>query len=222
MVGVGPQDQEFRGCRDYSVVKSSDLRVDGFAVCVLFMAYDFDPRIRSFCIALTAALLLLPGLIARAGEVPQQSAEYAIVGTILDSLGSPIPGVSVRIEKSNVSNLQETTTNELGEFLLSAPTEGTFALRIEKSGFREVIQSVTINRKEHVRLNTLRAARVEINNIALPELLTRVFLLGSDDLEVVGSWCGIEKACAVEILAHCYLGRAKRSGRRLLGRFTDW
>src|SRR5215472_16362497 len=94
-----PIDQEFSGCGGYADVKSRFPR-RGFAPGVLLMAYDFDPRIRSFCIALTAALLLLPGLIARAGEVRQQSAEYALVGTIRDSLGSPIPGVSVRIEKS--------------------------------------------------------------------------------------------------------------------------
>ena len=112
------------------------------------MAYDFDPRIRCLCITFTAALLLLPGSI-NGQEVPQQSSEYALAGTIRDSLGSPIPGVSVRIEKSN---LPETTTDAKGEFLLSAPSEGSFALRMEKSGFREVIQSVTILRKEHARL----------------------------------------------------------------------
>src|SRR5215470_14618366 len=115
------------------------------------MVYEFDPRVRYLCITLTATLLLWPGSIY-AQEVPQQSSEYTIAGMIRDALGSPLSGVSVCIQKTNLSNLPATITDEKGEFFLSAPSEGAFALRAEKSGFREAIESVTIPRKERVRL----------------------------------------------------------------------
>ena len=122
------------------------------------MVYDFDLRIRSFTIAFTAALLLLPGSI-HGQESPQQSADYKIAGTVRDSLGSPMPGVSVRIEKTNLSKLPETITDEKGEFFLSAPSEGTFAVRMEKAGFREVVESVTFPRKERTPLNVVLCVR---------------------------------------------------------------
>lgn len=120
---------------------------------VLLMVFGFDLRIRLCSIAFTAALLLLPGSIH--GQVPQQSSEYTIAGTIRGSLGSPISGVSVRFEKSNASNLAQTTTDKMGVFSLSAPSEGTFALRMEKAGFRELVESVTFPRREHAPLNVV-------------------------------------------------------------------
>ena len=117
------------------------------------MAYDFDHRFRRFGIAFTAALLLLQGSIAHAGDAPQQASEYRLVGTVRDSLWSPMPGVSVRIEKSEASSLQRTTTDGMGNFAVSVPTKGTYALRIEKPGFRKIVESVTIPRRDSVPLD---------------------------------------------------------------------
>jgi len=117
------------------------------------MAYDFDHRFRRFGIAFTAALLLLQGSIAHAGDAPQQASEYRLVGTVRDSLWSPMPGVSVRIEKSEASSLQRTTTDGMGNFAVSVPTKGTYALRIEKPGFGKIVESVTIPRRDSVPLD---------------------------------------------------------------------
>jgi tetratricopeptide (TPR) repeat protein len=111
------------------------------------MACDFDHRTRSICIVITAALLVLRCSAVHAGEVPQQASEYTVAGSVRDWLGSPMPGVSVQIEKSDASNFQATTTDGTGKFVLLAPSGGTYTLRIEKPGFREVVESVTIPRK---------------------------------------------------------------------------
>lgn len=127
--------------------KTSDSHFKNVLRRVLFMAHDFDHPILDICIALTVALLLLRVSAAHAGAVPQQASEYTLTGTVRDSLGSPISGVSVHIEKRNASNSQVTKTDEMGKFVVSVLSEGTYALRIEKPGFREVFESMTIPRK---------------------------------------------------------------------------
>jgi len=98
-------------------------------------------------------LLLLSGSVALAAAASEQAPQYALAGTVRNSSGSPIAGVSVHIEKSDASKSHETITDETGKFVVAAPLAGTYTLRIEKSGFREVVESVTIPHKDHASLN---------------------------------------------------------------------
>jgi tetratricopeptide (TPR) repeat protein len=73
-----------------------------------------------------------------AQETPQSPAAE-VEGTIRDSAGKPIMGVSVLLSKEDASPT-ETTTDAAGAFSFSAVAAGTYRVTAKKSGFRDAIE----------------------------------------------------------------------------------
>ena len=101
-------------------------------------------------IPLVALLLMISPLI-----FSQSRETGAIVGTISDSDGQPLPGVTVTATSPNLIGERSTVTNVQGQYRLPALPPGTYTVKVELSGFGTVIQ-------ENVRLSTTQRLTVDL------------------------------------------------------------
>jgi tetratricopeptide (TPR) repeat protein len=69
---------------------------------------------------------------------------WKIEGKVEEPTGVPIQGASVRLERSRPLIAQQATTDGKGNFLITAPSEGVYILRIQKAGFRDKTQAVDV------------------------------------------------------------------------------
>ncbi|MGH9515625.1 MAG: carboxypeptidase regulatory-like domain-containing protein [Terriglobales bacterium] len=98
--------------------------------------------LRTLLVALTGMLVLATINAQTAAD----KASWKIEGHVKEVGGSPIQGASVRLERSGAI-AQQITTDDAGKFLIVAPSEGAYVLRIEKAGFQNKTQSVDIPRQ---------------------------------------------------------------------------
>jgi tetratricopeptide (TPR) repeat protein len=96
-------------------------------------------HLRILFVTLTG-ILVLPTANAQAAA---EKASWKIEGKVIEAGGSPIPGASVRLERSGVI-AQQITTDGAGKFLIVAPGEGAYVLRIDRAGFQNKTQSVDV------------------------------------------------------------------------------
>ncbi len=96
--------------------------------------------LRILIVTLTCVLVLPTASAQTANEKPS----WKIEGTVKEAGGSPIQGASVSLEKSSGVITQQITTDVAGKFLMMAPAECAYVLRIEKPGFRSKTQSVDV------------------------------------------------------------------------------
>src|SRR6266571_5244465 len=81
-------------------------------------------------------LLLL--LLAIAAPVHAQTPSGEISGTVVDSSGLSVPGVTVTLTNQATNVVRVVQTNEVGLYVISAIPPGTYDLKAELSGFRTV------------------------------------------------------------------------------------
>jgi hypothetical protein len=79
----------------------------------------------------------------------------AIVGTVTDPNGSPVPNATVRATLSSTEQAYEATTDEEGKFLLRDLPPGMYEVRVTSSGFSDtVVTSVIVSKSNIVTLDT--------------------------------------------------------------------
>ena len=91
-------------------------------------------------------MVTLSGMLAWPIASAQAAAEkpsWKIEGQVKEAGGSPIQGASVRLERGGAV-AQEVTTDVSGKFLIVAPSEGGYVLRIQKPGFQNKTQSIEV------------------------------------------------------------------------------
>src|SRR5437762_447955 len=81
--------------------------------------------------------LLLP-LLAIVAPVHAQTPSGEISGTVVDSSGLPMPGVTLTLTNQATNVVRVAQTNEVGLYVISAIPPGTYDLKAELSGFRAV------------------------------------------------------------------------------------
>src|SRR5712664_1798126 len=81
-------------------------------------------------------LLLL--LLAIAAPVLAQTPSGEISGTVVDSSGLTVPGVTVTLTNQATNVVRVVQTNEVGLYVISAIPPGTYDLKAELTGFRTV------------------------------------------------------------------------------------
>src|SRR5712664_1631103 len=81
-------------------------------------------------------LLLL--LLAIAAPVHAQTPSGEISGTVVDSSGLSVPGVTVTLTNQATNVVRVVQTNEVGLYVISAIPPGTYDLKAELSGFQSV------------------------------------------------------------------------------------
>jgi Carboxypeptidase regulatory-like domain len=82
------------------------------------------------------SLLLL--LVALVAPVHSQTPSGEISGTVVDSSGLPVPGVTVTLTNQATNVGRVVQTNEAGLYVISAIPPGTYDLKAELAGFRTV------------------------------------------------------------------------------------
>src|SRR5215469_2820033 len=73
-------------------------------------------------------------------QAQQTSGTAQIQGSVRDASGKPVSGVVVLLRQDGDSERLQTTTNEAGEFVFSGLSVGSYAIKLEKSGFLELAQ----------------------------------------------------------------------------------
>src|SRR2546427_7486687 len=83
-----------------------------------------------------APLLLL--LLAIVAPVHAQTPSGEISGTVVDSSGLSVPGVTVTLTNQATNVVRVVETNEVGLYVISAIPPGTYDLKAELTGFQTV------------------------------------------------------------------------------------
>src|SRR2546427_12466127 len=77
-------------------------------------------------------------LLAIVAPVHAQTPSGEISGTVVDSSGLPVPGVTVTLTNRATNVVSVVQTNEVGLYVISALPPGTYDLKAELTGFRTV------------------------------------------------------------------------------------
>ena len=83
-----------------------------------------------------SVVALLLALFAIAVPVHAQTPSGEISGTVLDSSGLPVPGVTITLTNQATNVVRVVQTNEVGLYVISAIPPGTYDLKAELTGFR--------------------------------------------------------------------------------------
>jgi len=84
--------------------------------------------------ALTIAAMLLMWL--GAGRLHAQVATGDVLGTVTDSTGAVVPDAKVTIKNNGTAETRTATSTDQGEFVFNQLPNGTYAITIEKAGFK--------------------------------------------------------------------------------------
>src|SRR5687768_6912903 len=102
-----------------------------------------EPLMRVFLVRLLLALALVPA--ATPFVYAQGSAATSLAGTVVDTGGGVIPGVTVSVKNNATGATFETVTNTSGAFSVPALDAGTYTVTVSLSGFKtSVINDVRL------------------------------------------------------------------------------
>ncbi len=111
----------------------------------------FDERPRQVRRAIRSTLVFIAVLAAAIGAFPAigaaQTVTGTVQGTVTDTTGSPMPGVSISIQNIETAATRQATTNERGQYSAPFLPLGRYKLSASLSGFGTVIRDagVTLN-----------------------------------------------------------------------------
>jgi Carboxypeptidase regulatory-like domain len=105
---------------------------------------------------MTRLALVVALLAVGASNASAQAVTGTLLGTITDSGGLPIPGVTVTITEVNTNIKSTAATNESGNFVFSSIRNGEYRVETELSGFKKAVRDGII-----VQVNT--TIRVDLN-----------------------------------------------------------
>src|SRR5437867_3893467 len=80
-------------------------------------------------------------LLAIVAPVHAQTPSGEISGTVVDSSGLPVPGVTVTLTNQATNVVRVVQTNEVGLYVIAAIPPGTYDLKAELTGFRTVYRT---------------------------------------------------------------------------------
>jgi len=93
-------------------------------------------RLRAFLLAILVTLPM-PMVLAQETSHPQAA---EIEGVVRDAAGKPVAGASVLLREEGRSSSAQTKTNDDGAFVFLSISAGMYAVKVEKSGFRDTTE----------------------------------------------------------------------------------
>jgi hypothetical protein len=120
-------------------------------------------------------LLLTYQIAAAHFQAPTSAETGTIAGTVLDSSGAVIPGITLTLAKSSGTTL-DTTTDEKGEFLFVGLAPGTYTVSIALQGFQPF-------KSANVEVKGGEAARIDVQLIPA-NVSTKVNVEGENATQV--------------------------------------
>src|SRR5688572_25778192 len=109
------------------------------------------------------SLLVLVLLAGTGVESSAQGFKATIVGTVVDTTGGVLPGVTVTVVSEGTGQTATTITSSEGTFSLLQLPPGRYVLTVELNGFRKFVQSGIVLETDQVRRV---AATLEVGDIA--------------------------------------------------------
>jgi hypothetical protein len=101
---------------------------------------------------LLAACLLVLTPLALAGTASAQAVTGTIIGTVADTTGAVLPGVSVTVKHTETGSTRTLTSDTNGEFTAASVPTGTYTVTGELSGFKSVsLSNVRVGVDSRVR-----------------------------------------------------------------------
>jgi hypothetical protein len=101
---------------------------------------------------LLAACLLVLTPLALAGTASAQAVTGTIIGTVADTTGAVLPGVSVTVKQTETGFTRTLTTDSNGEYTAASVPTGTYTITGEISGFKSVsLSNVQVGVDSRVR-----------------------------------------------------------------------
>jgi hypothetical protein len=101
---------------------------------------------------LLAACLLVLTPLALAGTASAQAVTGTIIGTVADTTGAVLPGVSVTVKQTETGFTRTLTSDSNGEFTAASIPTGTYTVTGEISGFKSVsLSNVQVGVDSRVR-----------------------------------------------------------------------
>ena len=86
-------------------------------------------------------LLLVSVLLAIATGAQAQNVTSAVLGTVNDPSGAPVPGAEIQLISQTTSSLLSANTNTLGLFRFPIVQPGRYKLTIKANGFKSYTQA---------------------------------------------------------------------------------
>ncbi|MCS6951775.1 MAG: carboxypeptidase-like regulatory domain-containing protein [Bryobacteraceae bacterium] len=71
----------------------------------------------------------------------QTSTTATVVGTVTDASGGIIAGATVELTELSSNQTRRTTTNDVGQYVVSSVQPGTYRMTVSMSGFRQAVLS---------------------------------------------------------------------------------
>ena len=104
-------------------------------------------QIRSAVILILMVLGITPVLYG-------QVSAGAVLGTVSDTSGALIPGVTITVTNEGTNQARQAITNETGTYRVEPLQQGTYTVTAELTGFRkEVRPRVTVDVNARIRLD---------------------------------------------------------------------
>lgn len=102
--------------------------------------------------AVTRLALILAALLCVIPGVAQVDSG-AVNGTVMDTTGAIIPGAKVTLTGINTGQTAVTTTGSNGEYTFTPVKIGPYTVSVERAGFRESVNHITVAIQQQVRAN---------------------------------------------------------------------
>ncbi len=141
-------------------------------------------------------LIALAFVSASASAALAQYAEWT--GRILDPTGAAIPKATVSVVSKEKGLTRDTTSDDQGEYFLSALRPGEYLVKVQAAGFETASQ-------DHIKLEADRRTVLDIT--------LQVARLANEDLTVKGDATRVDVA-AVDDRRHAARGAQRRRRRR--------
>ncbi|MGI8782439.1 MAG: TonB-dependent receptor domain-containing protein [Acidobacteriota bacterium] len=118
-----------------------------------------SPLFRRVFISLCVALLLTGIVLV---ETQAQVLYGTIVGNVIDTSQSAVPGATVTVTNLETNQVRETLTNEGGAYTFSTVHPGNYTVKVSLPGFKEFSQAVAVTLNNVTRVD----ATLEIGTLA--------------------------------------------------------
>jgi hypothetical protein len=84
----------------------------------------------------------------------QTASTGALIGTIFDSTGAVLPGVSISLTDQRTNSTKSTTSDMAGDFVFPLLSPGIYEIQVEKTGYALLRSGATIPVTETIRLDS--------------------------------------------------------------------
>jgi hypothetical protein len=103
-----------------------------------------------------AGVLVCLVFLLSAVTAPAQTSSATLTGTVRDSSGAVLPGVTITVTNTARNTSQSTISNETGNYVIPALNPGTYSVSAEMTGFKKFLQ-------EGIVLQVNQVARIDIS-----------------------------------------------------------